>query len=237
MQYFGGKARTYKDILKIIKQYRKDGQTFFSPFVGGGWVEQLIGGKKILNDSHYYLIEMYKELQKGWRPPPELSKEEYDYIKTHKDEKSYLTGFVGFGCCYSGKWFQGYAKNKNGRNYCLNAKNSLQKKIDNGLLNATFYNKDYKEFNPKDMIIYCDSPYQDTACYQKAGKFNTNEFWEIMRVWSKDNIVLISEYKAPDDFIEIWRKEVKTDIRNKDDKRLDRIEKLFICKNNLKQEF
>ena len=48
LQYFGGKARIASDIAKIINKYKKEEQVFLSPFVGGGWVEQYIEGKKIL---------------------------------------------------------------------------------------------------------------------------------------------------------------------------------------------
>ena len=37
--------------------------------------------------------------------------------------------------------------------------------------------------------------------------FDTEEFWEIMRKWSKNNIVLISEMDAPEDFVEVWNME------------------------------
>ena len=56
-----------------------------------------------------------------------LSKEEYYYIKEHKDENKVLTGFVGFGCSFGGKWFGGYARNRVGRNYCLEAKKHTMK--------------------------------------------------------------------------------------------------------------
>ena len=73
MRYFGGKTRTCKEIQKIINKEIKDGQTFLSPFVGGGWVEQYIkADKKILSDAHVYLIELYKALQNGYELPNEL---------------------------------------------------------------------------------------------------------------------------------------------------------------------
>ena len=62
LRYFGGKTRICKDISKIINNYKKDGQVFLSPFVGGGWVEQYVNGSKILNDKHTYLMEMYRAL-------------------------------------------------------------------------------------------------------------------------------------------------------------------------------
>lgn len=235
MRYFGGKTRTCKDIVKIINEYKEDGQAFLSPFVGGGWVEQYIEGEKILCDKHDYLIEMYKALQDGWLPPTELSREEYIHIKDNQDEQPHLTGFVGFGCSFAGKWFGGYAKDKTGRNYCLNAYNSIQKKIENGLLeNSKFICCDYRDLKPRDMTIYCDPPYKGTTQYDKAivGEFNHDEFWDVMREWSKSNTVLISEYEAPEDFEVVWQKQTKLDIRDKNNEKQNRVEKLFKMKNS-----
>ena len=65
----------------------------------------------------------------------------------------------------------------------------------------------------------------------KTGEFNHDEFWDIMRKWSKDNTVLISEYSAPEDFEIVWEKQVKLDIRDKNNKKQKRTEKLFKIKN------
>ncbi|MGP8215254.1 MAG: hypothetical protein ACLQQ4_06805 [Bacteroidia bacterium] len=53
---------------------------------------------------------------------------------------------------------------------------------------------------PKGAIIYTDPPYADATKYDFVKVFDYTEFWDIMRKWSKDNTVLISEYSAPDDF-------------------------------------
>ena len=228
MRYFGGKTRTCKAIAEIIQYNLRDEQLFISPFVGGGWVESLIHGNKECYDKHKYLIAMYQELQKGWKPPKSLSKEEYDYIKKNPDEKPYLTGFVGFGCSFAGKWFGGYAKDNTNRNFCLNAYNSIMKKM-NGFKNTKFECKDYKDLNPHDSLIYCDPPYNGTTQYA-VGDFDSEEFWKIMRKWSENNIVLVSEYNAPNDFKCVWEQQVKLDIRDSHNKKKNRIEKLFsIC--------
>jgi len=43
-----------KSIAEIIQFNLNDGQAFLSPFVGGGWVECLIRGKKECSDKHNY---------------------------------------------------------------------------------------------------------------------------------------------------------------------------------------
>lgn len=228
MRYFGGKTRTCNAISEILQYNLEEGQTFISPFVGGGWVENLIVGNKECYDKHPYLIAMYQELQKGWEPPKELTKEEYDHIKTNPDEKPYLTGFVGFGCSFAGKWFGGYAKDSTGRNFCLNAYNSIMRKMK-GFQDTKFECKSYKDINPSGALIYCDPPYAGTTQYSKqlVGDFDSDEFWATMREWSKKNIVVVSEYNAPEDFKCAWEQKVKLDIRDKDNKKKDRVEKLF----------
>ena len=233
MQYFGGKSKVCKEIKDIINyEILMNDMEFLSAFVGAGWVEQYVTGTKILNDKHMYLMDMYKELQSGWVPPTKLSKEEYENIKNNKNDKSYLTGFVGFGCSFAGKWWRGYAKNKRGDNYCKNSCNSILKKIKNGLLrNTQLTNMDYKEINPSNKIIYCDPPYKGTEKYGLVGEFNSKEFWDIMRRWSKNNIVFISEYEAPQDFKPIWECNTKTRLNNR-----DRVEKLFVNINQINNE-
>lgn len=238
MRYFGGKTRTCKQIEKIINKNIKDGQTFISLFVGGGWIEQYIkADKKILCDAHLYLIEMYKGLKDGYKLPTQITKEEYLYIKEHLDEDRVLSGFVGFGCSHSGKFFRGYAKDSTGRNYCLNAKNSMKNKIDNGLLEADFYCSDYREWlDVEGTVIYCDPPYNNTEPLDykvkyngsRLDKFDTQEFWENMRKLSQKNIVFISEYEAPCDFKVVWEQDVSLDMRNKDGGKSQRTERLYV---------
>lgn len=227
MRYFGGKARIGKGIADYLTSIRKDDQPYIEPFVGGGWIMYRMDGERYGFDKHPYLIDMYQELQKGWIPPTELSEDEYNYIKENKDELSHLTGFVGFGCSFAGKWFGGYARSK-GRNYCLNAHNSIMKKMDN-MNGVQFECKDYRELSPEGALIYCDPPYQGTTQYGDiVGDFDTGEFWDKVREWSKDNTVVVSEYSAPDDFVEVWRRETKTDMRNSDNRQEQRVEKLFV---------
>ena len=230
MQYFGGKQRISKQIVEVLNEYRKDNQPLVEPFVGGCNVISKMNGERYCYDINEYLIEMYKAVQNGWIPPTTITKEEYDYIKDNKDENKVLTGFVGIGCSYSGKWFGGYARNKTGRNYCLNAHNSVLKQL-NEIRDIKFDCKDYKELEFDGCLIYCDPPYKDTTKYPIIGEFNTEEFWNVMRNWSKNNTVIISEYEAPYDFECIKEIHTKTDIRNSDGKRENRVERLFMLRN------
>lgn len=229
MRYFGGKARLGKKIAEVINSYLTSETDYIEPFVGGAWVTQHIWNgckNKYCYDINPYLIEFYRTLQEGKFPPKNLTKEQYNYIKNNKDENRALTGFVGFGCSFAGKWFGGFASEPN-RNYCLNAYNSVMKKKP--YLNRCFFNcKDYRNINPKNSVIYCDPPYANTVQYDYCPNFNSNEFWNIIRKWSQNNIVIISEYKAPSDFKTIAEFKTKTDIRNSHNQKDLRIEKLFV---------
>ena len=108
--------------------------------------------------------------------------------------------------------------------------------------NVTFTCNDYHNLDPKNMFIYCDPPYlserfpikyrRDVKYYDE---FDNLQFWDIVRKWSKNNMVVVSEMNAPNDFVEIWSQEryrsacqsKKTRFKDVDTKTVKR-EKLFI---------
>ena len=226
MQYFGGKAKIAKYIVPYLEGVRKENQIFVEPFVGGANIVSQMSGKRKAYDFNEYLIEMYKGVQNGYELPDSLTEEEYKYIREHKDEDKVLTGFVGFGCSFAGKWFGGYARNKQNHNYCKASKNSLMKKMST-MIDVEFDWRDYKSLFLKGCLIYCDPPYANTTKYTGVPDFDSEEFWNIMRAWSKDNDVYISEYEAPDDFVSVLDIPTKTNIRDKSDSVCSRVEKLF----------
>jgi DNA adenine methylase len=184
---------------------------------------------------------MYKALQSGWQPPLEVSEQEYKEIKFQ--EPSALRSFIGFGASFSGKFFGGYARNgrgddyvknaynslepKIGRNYALNAANSLKKKMRaNKFFETKFECIDFltHDWSEKHGVYYLDPPYFGTTGY--THKFDNKLFWEKVRELSKNNIVICSEYKAPNDFECVLEIPTKTDMRTKNGQEV-RIEKLF----------
>lgn len=229
MQYFGGKAKVAKYIVPFLESQRKEGQKYLETFVGGANIVAKMGGQRYACDFNEYLIEMYKAVQQGYDLPNELSEEDYQYIKNNKDENKALTGFVGFGCSFAGKWFGGFARNKIKHNYCQSSKNSLLKKMST-MQDVKFEWKDYKTLQPKGFLIYCDPPYANTTKYTGTPDFDTEIFWDTMRKWSKDNDVYISEYNAPDDFKSVLDMSTRTSIRDKTGNVIETCEKLFTYK-------
>ncbi len=127
----GGKVRIAKELSDFLNSNLNGNQAFYDLCCGSMNIISKIDSNRyrLANDIHPYLMCMWENYLSGkFVPPSELSEEEYNYVKKHMDENKALTGFVGFGCSFSGKWFGGYCRDGTGRNYCLNAKNSLAKK-------------------------------------------------------------------------------------------------------------
>ena len=235
MRYQGGKSRIAKPIAEVLNSVGGGGTTFISLFCGSCSVESKVTGfdKLILNDNHSYLISLLKGVQNGYELPESISEQQYKYIREHKDEDKVLTGFVGFGCSFGGKWFGGYARNKGGTNYALQSKKSLLKDMKT-LMQAEFICKDYRDVDlPENCIIYADPPYNNTTGYGKT-KFNSEEFWQYARKVSKRHLMFVSEQSAPDDFISIWEKPFTRTLDVNKNNQFKVTEKLFIHKNMVK---
>ena len=223
----GGKSRISKQIAEVLNSAIDKDTPFVSLFCGSCAIESKVQADvKILNDKHPYLIAMWQALQNGWMPPDVVTKEEYYRVKANMDENPALTGFVGFGCSFGGKWWGGYAKDKRGDDYCGQAKRGLFKDLV-GIQSATFTCLDYRDVEiPDGAVVYCDPPYANTTGYT-VGQFDTNEFWNYMRQLSKRCDVYISEESAPDDFECIWSKEKVRTLEKSDNVGRVKVEKLF----------
>ena len=240
MKYMGSKARISKDLAPIIQSYITDEtKGYLEPFVGGAnMIDKIKCDKKIGCDINEYLIAMWKAIQSGWIPPQDISKEEYDDIKNNKEKyPKELVAITGFCSTYNAKWFGGYAgkvKTKIGtiRNYydesIRNILNQKQYIEDVKFLNKSFL--DLPKDKIKGYVIYCDPPYEGTTKYRDD--FPHTEYWEWVKEMSKNNIVLCSEYNAPDDFTCIYSKELTITL-DKNSRKKD-IEKLFIHNSNIK---
>ena len=220
MKYMGSKARFSKEILPIILKDRTADQWYIEPFAGGMNMICEVDGKRIANDIHYHLIQMWKELVGGWIPK-KITKEEYSEVRTNQSKyPAYFVGWVGFNCSYSGKWFGGFAddypesrRNKKGvlPNYQMEAINNIPKQVQK-MKGVIFKNKPYYELDlPPKSIVYCDPPYEGTTKY--ARDFEHNLFWDWVRNISKQgHTVFVSEYNAPDDFVCVWQKETNSQL-------------------------
>ena len=214
MKYLGGKDRYGEEIARVVRSKRCAGQLILEPFCGSCSVSQYLETPLICSDAHRPLIQLHQAVQQGWEPPDFISEEEYRNLHEEwKDgEEGPLIGFVGFACSWGGKWWGGYARDST-RNYCIEAKKLLLKKHKN-LKNVKFEYRNYRNHEPRNLVIYCDPPYVGTTTYSIP--FDNKLFWSVIRKWSKHNKVVVSEYHAPDDFKIIWEVE---DVCNVDGSR------------------
>lgn len=217
MHYLGGKTRIAKEILPLILSDRKEGQYFVEPFCGGCNVTAQVSGNRIANDYNEYLIAMFEGLVSGEEYPEQIDRELFDDVKkcfrsgSDKYDPGFM-GWVGFMASYRGKFFSGYTgtiigRNGKDRDQVAAAVRSVMSQIPK-LQGVEFRSGDYRNLQiPDESIIYCDPPYMNTKCYMKG--VNYEEFWQ----WCRERVydghkVYISEYQAPDDFIQIWEKEI-----------------------------
>lgn len=178
------------------------------------------------------IILLWNQVKNGtFRFPKEVTEE--TYIRYKKSLKpSAMRAFIGFGCSFGASWFSSYCAkfSPNSRNPVLEGKRA----IDNMKPYIRKINelscKSYDELEPIGYLIYCDPPYEGTYGYESVEKFDHKKFWNIMRKWSKHNVVVVSEFKAPKDFKCIWKKErILTANKNYNIKKTER---LFIYSPN-----
>jgi len=222
--YQGGKKQIgkyiYQALLDLEDELYEDAETnplpYFEPFCGMCGVlvhfakdeerERDISACDINKD----IIFMWKDLQKGWVPPSTCTKERYEelkYSKKHSAER----GFIGVVCSFGAQFFRGNFRPKSnqhdfvaaGKRGVLQAVSYMPKEKVNFLKSDS-----YDTFEPKGMLIYCDPPYRGNKVSNDTFEnFDHDKFWNLMRKWSKKNIVVISEKQAPKDFISIWKKD------------------------------
>lgn len=222
MKYLGSKSRIAKEIVPIIQKCIDDVKpvAYLEPFVGGGNViDKISYSKKIGADVNPYLIALLNYVTDDGKLLNEVPRELYNEVKSKYNTGCYTYWYVGniaFLASFNGKGFvggfakAGYEKTKNGlryRDYYQEAKRNLEKQVPN-LKGTSFVCRNYRDFTPHEMVIYCDPPYKNTTGYTMKGNFNHEEFWQTIREWSMDNYVLISEQTAPDDFECVWEKSV-----------------------------
>ena len=243
IKYMGSKSRIAKHIVPIIQKYIDENKPAFylEPFVGGANViDKIKCPNKFGSDKNKYLIALLKHVQSGGQLYDSVSKDLYDKVRTAfnngdtSEFEDWEVGNIGFIASFNGRWFDGgyaksgYEKTKNGlrfRDYYREAKDNLMNQAPN-LKGIEFRDCDYKRIiDPRGCVFYCDPPYANTKQYKNAANFDYDEFWQTMRDWSKNNIVIISEQNAPDDFEVIWEQPVSRSIKAAD--KSVSIEKLF----------
>lgn len=226
MRYMGSKSRVSKYIVPILQEIidQNNITTYVEPFCGGcNIIDKIKCQTRIASDKQPYLIELYKNLDKISSLPNIMSKSHYADVRTayntkNKSYEDWYIGAVGFLASYNGRFFDGgygaeITRKSTGKTYnaYLEAKNNL---LSQNLTNIEFKCCDYKDVKYSGALIYCDPPYYGVKQYGINKDFDHTEFWQWVREQSENNIVIVSEETAPEDFVSIWEKEVQRSIKN-----------------------
>ncbi len=195
--------------------------------------------RRIGVDINEYLIEMWKALLNGWIPPDFVSEEDWKDVRENMDSKypKYYIGFVRLCCSFGADWNGGYARNvrkglpnsevlnSTTKSYCKQSKCNILKQLPK-LIGVEFIHGDYTAVSQiTGSLIYCDPPYKGTTQYKDL--FEYERFYEWCREMAKSNIVYVSEYQMPNDFIVVWEGVQKTNISSSRVSGVEVTEKLF----------
>ena len=266
MKYLGGKQRLGKHLSPFLQQIWENNRKshelngYLEPFCGSLGVfkhmTNLPGARTYTaNDYHPDLIALWKAVQVNeFKYPTSISESQYNAAKDIPSPSAYKA-FVGFGLSFGGRYFGAYSQKYLGdkkEDFCKEMKHSLERTYPLiSKKSVNFTNKMYQSLKPRKKFIYCDPPYAETnfpikyrTGTKKYDVFDNNEFWDIVRRWSRDNIVVVSETTAPKDFVEIWsmdryrsaaqsgKTRFKTDEKKKD---THKVEKLYIHESLVKK--
>ncbi len=151
-----------------------------------------------------------------WVPFQSQLRELYERLKA-TEKPSAEKAFIGFGMSYNGAWFGGFRGDYDakGTGYCAMNKRTLTsvaKALAPQLKMVS--SRSFTKFHPKGQFIYCDPPYlKNNSRSPYFSKFDHEKFWQVMREWSKRNIVVVSERVAPPDFQCVWKADYKVSYR------------------------
>ena len=183
------------DPLSLLFSFGANGRTYFCSKSVEPWQRELF--KAEITGDYSFLSEIYRKYD-VCGAPWEWGRERPDLLNAA------AKSFTPAGVVWSNKAYTTLY-----RSYPLRKRERLSR-FDELPVNLPFEfrNLDYRaavEDAGEGDVIYADPPYADKSGYGVA--FDNAEFWE----WSRQPrraLLIISEYSAPPDFVEIWAKKV-----------------------------
>jgi site-specific DNA-adenine methylase len=163
----------------------------------------------LAGDANKSVIKMWQAAQQGWKPPTKCTKVQFNKIKRSKSPTA-EKGFVGHACTYRGVFLDAYFDHSTSK---IRGNRERVIAIAHDMGDVKFSAGTYDRYSHlKGYIIYCDPPYADTDCRYFDGEgyfdrldFDTKTFWQWVKMMAQDNIVFVSEYRAPKDVDMVWQ--------------------------------
>ena len=244
MAYLGGKARGADHILRVLNHEAFDEMHYLEPFVGYAHVLRRVERKASYraSDCNPLLVTLLRAIQDGKRMP-HVTEEQYHRLRHKHGDTSLRRAVAAFTYTFGGKEWGGYIREqprkvvRQGKptTYVFDAEERkryyARLRQNEQFRKCKIDIKDYRTLRPSNKLIYCDPPYAGTTGYNKNLRcdFDPAEFWETVRAWSTNNVVFVSEYRAPKDFACIASATKHSNISAPD----LRVEKLFVHKSLL----
>ena len=221
--YHGGKQIIGKQIASIIHDIYLDNSDwirgYVEPFCGMLGVYRHVAGLDGLcidykaGDLNGSVIEMWKQAQRGWKPPREVSESKYEHIRSSRFQTpdSVLKGYVGHQYSYGGIYFGSYRERYVPKIDHSKARSRVLD-IAKAVKEVSFTKGRYTQFSKlKGYIIYCDPPY-DCRAQRYMETFDFDAFIEWCRRMAKHNIVLVSNMEKIKRATLLFERQVKNDI-------------------------
>lgn len=213
MMYLGSKARVAKLFIPImVAEAVKRGITH--------WVEPFVGGGNMIDKVPDWFHREGWDVDDHAVSALRAIRDDHETLPKTCDEATYhrirggpfvdgTNSWLRFVCSFGGKFDAGFARSLL-RDHCAEAWRSAQKQ---GPMMETvmLFCKDYREGELySQALLYCDPPYAKTTKYS-SGAFDSAEFFNWCRKKRDEgHLVFVSEYEAPEDFIVVAEKSVKT---------------------------
>ena len=217
MKYMGSKNRIAKHLLPIMlaECEKHNIEKWVEPFVGGANMIDKVPDslERVGYDLNNHVIHALIDIRDNTSGLPDSVSEE-EYKSFYNKPAEHFSSLARFGASFGGKFENGFARGKaadgTARNYWAETKRNALKQSPK-IQSVQFICDSYENLSFENTLIYCDPPYQGTSGY-KTGAFDHDKFFNWCREQSKNNVVFVSEYNAPDDFECVWQGEIKTNF-------------------------
>jgi site-specific DNA-adenine methylase len=226
MQYWGGKAKTGKDIAQVILSDPRvqTGQypMYWEPFCGMlGVLRHILAHPyspfqvHMATDLNPAIHHFWMNVQGDWQPDVKVTPAQYKVLRETKDSYSSQHVFVGHSCGFGGKYFdlanctQAYLDKR------LKASAKTVAQIHSTALfsEVLFDSRDFLDIpdSTHGCVFYLDPPYHGTSKGNgypgMFDQFDTQRFWSKVRQLTAGdkNIIFISEVMAPNWATIVWQ--------------------------------